>query len=454
MRIADNSKIYENESTVSKSLLLKVIDKPLSDLEKENIFVFPPTINDTNDLAREQKIMERKGSSLYTGNIMGCIGNQEEHLMIYSRFDQVNKKDYFFYYMLKRVMNLNLIDLEVSFKNKQGFLNLMFYLFPKYLNEAIRKGVYKEYQTFKYNDLNIAGTIDVKRHLKMNVPFTGKVAYQTREYSFENQVIYLIRYTIEQLKKGKETIKILNMDSNTRASVQAIEGASKNYRKCDIKKVIYNNKQRKVCHGYFYEYRNLQKLCLAILEYETGVFMEKSDQQIFGVLFDGAWLFEEYVHLLIKDQFIHPENRSQLNGQRLFEEENDQIYPDFISKNLKETIVADAKYKPATNIKHLDYLQLLAYMYRFDSKLGYYLYPESNNCKSRQELTVSQGIFYQEIIAKQKRDLKIKLIKQGLMIPSSAQTFEEFEKSMSDSEKMFILSFSVGELPNIENLDK
>ena len=37
------------------------------------------------------------------------------------------------------------------------------------------------------------------------------------------------------------------------------------------------------------------------------------------------------------------------------------------------------KYKPIDNIHNKDYLQLLAYMFRFDAKQGYYLYPDTED---------------------------------------------------------------------------
>ncbi len=37
-------------------------------------------------------------------------------------------------------------------------------------------------------------------------------------------------------------------------------------------------------------------------------------------------------------------------------------------------MIADAKYKPFSEYKWWDYLQILAYMFRFDCKSGYYLY--------------------------------------------------------------------------------
>lgn len=59
------------------------------------------------------------------------------------------------------------------------------------------------------------------------------------------------------------------------------------------------------------------------------------------------------------------------------EKQNGLIYPDFIRRDIQNRIIADAKYKPIDNIGNKDYLHVLAYMYRFDSKEGYYIYPDN-----------------------------------------------------------------------------
>ena len=70
-------------------------------------------------------------------------------------------------------------------------------------------------------------------------------------------------------------------------------------------------------------------------------------------------------------------NKGDVGAQRLFGGNVGKIYPDFISRNSENRIIADAKYKPVDNIGNKDYLQVLAYMFRFDAKTGYYLYPEA-----------------------------------------------------------------------------
>lgn len=61
-------------------------------------------------------------------------------------------------------------------------------------------------------------------------------------------------------------------------------------------------------------------------------------------------------------------------GNRILSNVRDEVK---LIINANERVIAGAKYKPIDNIYSKDYLQLLAYMFRFDAKTGYYLYPES-----------------------------------------------------------------------------
>ena len=72
------------------------------------------------------------------------------------------------------------------------------------------------------------------------------------------------------------------------------------------------------------------------------------------------------------------------------------VYPDFIGRNQKYRIIGDAKYKPIQNIGNRDYLQVLAYMYRFDAKTGYYFFLNQTG-KSNEVLFLNQGITYEKM---------------------------------------------------------
>ena len=110
-------------------------------------------------------------------------------------------------------------------------------------------------------------------------------------------------------------------------------------------------------------------------------------------------------------------NKGGKEPQRLFDGNNGLIYPDFISKDQENRVIADAKYKPIDNIGNRDYLQVLAYMFRFDAKTGYYLYPEANN-NSELILKLNRGSTYDKVSPRE----DIRVIKLGLKIPKNGVT--------------------------------
>lgn len=93
-----------------------------------------------------------------------------------------------------------------------------------------------------------------------------------------------------------------------------------------------------------------------------------------------------------------------------------------IGKDIENRVIADAKYKPIDNIGNKDYLQMLAYMLRFDSKRGVFLYPETldNNIKT---LTVNRGLTYEDNV-KQRDNTYV--LKYGLKVPQYADSYSDF----------------------------
>ena len=203
-------------------------------------------------------------------------------------------------------------------------------------------------------------------------------------------------------------------------------------------KIIEQNKKNTVRHVYFGEYLALQKLCLLILQHRKHQVGSWS-KQIYGILFDGAWLWEEYINSLIEDIFYHPMNKAHKGAQWLFDGNVGLIYPDFISRNSKTRMIADAKYKPIDNIGNRDYLQALAYMFRFDAKTGYYFYPEVGNHDALR-LCMNRGSTYESNVSP--RD-NISIIKHGLKIPVDAPDYAVFVTRMANAEQDFMKVFSM-----------
>ena len=210
------------------------------------------------------------------------MGYKNTRLRISSRFAK-GEQDFFLHYMLQRVFAINLFDLQYT-SSKADIFDFLVYLFPTYLKRAYRQGLYKEYQTRRYNDAHMRGRIDMAQHIRLNIPFNGNVAYQTREYAYNNDLTQLIRHTVEYIRQHPYAGGILQNDADTREAVKAIEQATPSYNRMERARII-NRNLRPINHPYFNEYRYLQQLCLQILRHEELKY-GANDDEIYGILFD------------------------------------------------------------------------------------------------------------------------------------------------------------------------
>ena len=433
MKIKDNESREKEKFYQVKSIASCVSDKTLEQLEREGVFVFPEIMKDAEDITKNQMILQSCNDMYCTGNVMGFLGSGDERLVIESRFSR-GDNDYFFQYLLEKVLDFpNFINLDTNANQEERMFHLLLFLFPHYLKVAARKGAFKTYINNKYNDGNVRGTIDIARHIKSNIPFVGDIAYNQREYSFDNYLMELIRHTIEHIKSKSYGYNLLN---KVKDEVKLIIDATPEYRATDRRRVLEANRKNTIRHAYYHEYRDLQRLCILILQNQKHKFGD-GQRKVYGILFDGAWLWEEYINSLISDMFYHPMNKSGTGAQRLFDGGIGLIYPDFIGRNQADRVIADAKYKPIDNIGNKDYLQVLAYMFRFDSKCGYYLYPDSTESGSKC-LMMNEGSTYERNVSARK---DICITKLGLRVPSDAKDYKEFKEKIEVSEITFRKSF-------------
>lgn len=432
-RIKDNKQIKKDTLSDIGNLTCKIADKTLEQLEREGVFVFPEFVVDAEDITKDQMILQSVNDTFRSGNAIGFLGLGDERLIIESRFCG-DGEDYFFQYLLDQVLDFpNIVDLESDADQNNRLFNYLVFLFPYYLKTAMRKGVFKRYVRNRYNDGNIKGIIDIARHIERNTPFTGNVAYSQREFSYDNNLMELVRHTIEFIKRKPYGNNLL---IRVKDEVRLVIEATPRYEQYDRQKIVEANKKNAVRHAYFREYLALQRLCLLILQHQKHQ-IGAGSRQIYGILFDGAWLWEEYISSLIKDEFYHPMNKVGTGAQRLFSNNVGLIYPDFISRNKENRIIADAKYKPVDNIGNRDYLQVLAYMFRFDAKEGYYLYPEAAGNDDLQ-LWMNKGSTFEANVTP--RD-DVCVTKHGLKIPVDSESYDTFVSQMKNSEIQFRQAF-------------
>ena len=400
--------------------LRKIADVKIKDLSFEdnpNLLIFPRDLNCHGDKISESNIISMNHrDEISTSNIMGFIGINETQIDIKSRFAKDDGADYFLHYMLQKVFAINLFDIKHS-SNKENIFDFLVYLFPYFLKKALAQGVFKKYHKNEYNDARVRGSIDFNRHIKYNIPFRGNVAYNVKEHSHDNELTQLIRHTIEFIKTKKHLSFILNNDLETKECVAQINMATPSYNMRE-RNFIINKNLRLIHHPYYSAYTALQKICLQILRHETIKFGKEKDK-VYGVLFDGAWLWEEFLFTILKDYgFKHPKNKDLSGGFRMFKDAKSdddlddnyrRLYPDFY----KENFVVDAKYKHLENgVGREDLYQLVTYMYCKKATNGAYIYP----CKDKNiKASKSQLVGYEGFISV-----------VPFYVPQSANSYEEF----------------------------
>lgn len=424
----DNNCGYEVKGShlenLQKIANIKICDVKLE--ESQDMLIFPNCLNFHGDNIGDEKIFSLHDSLLTTGNIMGFVGVNECEIKIESRFAQNGNEDYFLHYMLQKVFCINMFDLKHSY-SQESIFDFLLYLFPYYLKKALRQGLFKEYQHKEYNNANIKGIIDVNQHIRRNIPFAGKIAYRTREYSYDNRITQLVRHTIEHIRQHPFGQNVLTNDADTQKCISQIVMATPDFDKTK-RHIVINNNIKPVSHPYFYEYSDLQRICKQILRYE-GLKYGKEKDKVYGLLFDGAWLWEEYLNTILhKYDFIHPENKTGKNAIFLFEKEKWKRFPDF----WKDNVILDAKYKRLSGkdgekIDRNDIHQIISYMYVKRAKLGGFICPlgetqnENLNCSSLGTLNGYGG------------EVKVWCIP----IPQSAGNYNDFCNQMNNNEAAF-----------------
>ena len=425
-RLSLSEKQWKNLSLIAGRTVKNLCDRDETGI---SLLVFPDTLDVNGDKIGDSTIIDVRDKTISSGNLMGFVGCGETRLRIHSRFDQ-RENDYFMHYLLEKVFSINMFDLKYSTDTESVF-DFILFLFPLFLKRALSQGLYKEYVTNRYNDDRVRGMIEVARHIRQNIPFTGNVAYKTREHTSDNNLMELVRHTIEHIRSKEFGAEILSRDEDTKAIISLVVDATPTYERNERSRIISKNLRAKI-HPYYSEYEPLRKLCIQILRQEEMKY-GKDDDTVYGVLFDGAWLWEEYLNtILVNLDFKHPENKLGLGAVHLFAPRRGPRYPDFYNDQL----VFDAKYKRygeggISGISREDLAQVISYMYIKKFATGGFLVPGGESVSIESETLHGYGG---------------KMYLLNLPIPQDAETYEGFCQQMSSIEREF--SQSVLEIEN------
>ena len=401
--VADNSS--RTITQAHHDALLRIAGQSLAELNKHNkILIFPQNFEKSDGDIGKQTVFEIKKSDkgefyLSTGNIMGFIGINGVQVRIHSRFAKDDAHDFFLHYMLFHAFSMNMLDLKYS-SDSTGLFNLLYCAFIYQLKAAYRQGIYKTYVRNPYNDTHLRGSIDIARHIKHNQPFCGDIAYSLRERSASNPLMMLVRHAIEIIRSKPFGKALLTRDKEIQSAVNMVMQATQDYRRGDRMHVLRSN-ARDIQHPYYTEYGLLQRIARMIVSGQEQNY-GASQNQAYGVLFDGAWLWEQYLATILEPLgFVHSDNITGRNPIYLFQSHKYKRYPDYYAKDF--SLILDAKYKNLDNNNNddkqsrasydrNDLHQLIAYMYITKARFSGFIYPseESGLC-SNQEIGELNG---------------------------------------------------------------
>ena len=192
----DNSTISENNNSLFNTLFSKA--KGQKELAQDNdgaeeklakIFIWSSeglvqkelTSDSTNGTVfvkdTDIVLFRKLGSQWFTGNYVGILSlGNDSCIEIYSRFEDVKHKFAFINHMLNKIYDLNDWLLTQGGNNKTDLnLDLLLKLsFLSKLKNAYREGEYKSYEKVHKNDTAPRGTIDIARHIKLNLCQIGR----------------------------------------------------------------------------------------------------------------------------------------------------------------------------------------------------------------------------------------------------------------------------------------
>ena len=358
----------------------------LDDDERKNLRFF----SYTNEKKKDGKNVT--SFRLDTGNLMGVLRFRTPdrklalQVQVLSRFDRGNK-NYFLNYLLSKAFDVSLGTDEVSSNPESILDNLLDLLFIRRLADAVGNvGLFKQYRERRNNDWNFKGRLDLPRHLRENVPLQRGIAYVKREIEHDVPLNEMILLAAKEVRKRRADFFDRNEDA--RNALRALLVAVPNPRA--VRDVLRERTCREpVSQPYYREaYEPLRQVAKMILKKEQwSLFADDGDAEVSGVVFDGSWLWEEYIAKVLVNRGFRHGTEPVL---RVFKDKPKRFIPDFYRLNGSGEqgcdIVLDAKYKRSNPAgQREDIHQVLCYILLSGAKRGGLVFPPGEKTQASVE---------------------------------------------------------------------
>lgn len=335
------------------------------------------------------KVFDYYAGDYWTQQYVGVLLHDNQKVIIGSRFDTAEKQFFLNYVFCKAYgLNPNIFqEMNPTCDMEKTWDLFLIIMFLETLEKAFKKGYYKEYTKNQYNDAKLKGPINVARHIKENMLFSGNIAYSRRENSIDNPINNLILYTLKHINVrynnfAKNRIKEKNDFKD------CIDYLIYTIHENDVdKKTLIKNTQKPVTRHIFHDYEKVRVLARLILKNMGLNIFSESRKSVKGVLLNMEKLWENFLEKTFFAD-VSLKYSYELQTQKalpiLFNEGQtlQTIRPDFVlSQNKIPVMVLDAKYKNYAKenedfkVKREDIYQVLSYMYAYEVQHGGSIFP-------------------------------------------------------------------------------
>ena len=348
------------------------------------------------------------------GYVGVLIDPNDNQIVIGSRFDRGEEKQYFLQYVFSKAFDENgkiFKDMNPTGRYETTWDLLIVFMFLQRLKEALRKGIFRKYRQFLYNDSSVKGQIDIARYIKLDIPENGRIAYRTREYTPDNYYnILFLRALSEMEKKHPQMVKnLLAGNPEVKKTLIILKSSIPEWNTVSIRTVLKNT-EHKITHSVYRNYEQLRVISRIILRRLGFNVFDANREKAMGIVISMPTLWEKFLEKTVVSRFNGYQAQYKkyiLNGKR-------EIKPDFYlefkgqrspirlvldakyKNNWKETIDTDTGNNDNTwyNIRE-DVFQIMAYMLSLKCNAGGVIFPYP--CGSDRELTEKREDFYKEL---------------------------------------------------------
>lgn len=323
----------------------------------------------------------------YCGTIELYVNDLPVTVNFRSRFDDENSN--FLMYVFQKAFHINgkiYDEMNIDGRKNRTWDFLLMVIFVRQLHDAMKKGMYRQYQEYEHNDFNVKGRIDVSRHIKENGMLSnGKVCYVTREYTVDNHMNRLFLKAFQCLR-GRYRQQIHNyllQDDLMKKGINFLKNEVSGWREISEKQILKQT-GKKIVHNVYKDYEPLRKTSIAILK-RMGVNNFVHDHcSTTGMLIDMPGLWERFLHHTIFSKVSGNTSPYRQQEYPILDQKR-VIKPDFlISGDQGNVAVVDAKYKMSWSDiydnrnwekSRNDVFQVLSYMYCLRCDYGGIIFP-------------------------------------------------------------------------------